>query len=249
MTNQYACYRVNQNTYGKQLWKQPYEYVREKKYPVKIEFYQLLWVEELNQEEQAFDLYRKIKEKIQVSDVLVLNRDGEISCYYVGGETIHRISGFISLHDADAVVSADTVNYKVHGLDGEWSVTDDVIINGFQFYLLEHQHYGRNVQQIILDRYGKMITKTRNGFDQETKEMIRNHTIPLEKTDQSLSRKQNRLEAFAKPQSTRVASRKQKAVSKGETNEKKRGSVIKRLHQKQIAIAKREGRPVPKYLV
>ncbi len=29
---------------------------------------------------------------------------------------------------------------------------------------------------------------------------------------------------------------------------KKRRSVIKRLHQKQIAIARRSGKPIPKYL-
>ena len=44
----------------------------------------------------------------------------------------------------------------------------------------------------------------------------------------------------------RQGSRTDLTLSQNET--KKRRSVIKRLHQKQIAIARRSGKPIPKYL-
>ena len=37
-------------------------------------------------------------------------------------------------------------------------------------------------------------------------------------------------------------------IDRSATSQKKRRSVIKRLHQKQIAIARRSGKPIPKYL-
>ena len=43
-------------------------------------------------------------------------------------------------------------------------------------------------------------------------------------------------------------SNKQTSRNQQDNKPKKRRSVIKRLHQKQIAIARRSGKPIPKYL-
>lgn len=43
-------------------------------------------------------------------------------------------------------------------------------------------------------------------------------------------------------------SNKQTSRNEQDNKPKKRRSVIKRLHQKQIAIARRSGKPIPKYL-
>lgn len=51
--------------------------------------------------------------------------------------------------------------------------TDDIIIDGKQFYLMEHQEYHRQVAYIILDSYGKMIMEEcKNGFDEKTKQKL-----------------------------------------------------------------------------
>ena len=51
--------------------------------------------------------------------------------------------------------------------------TDDIIIDGKQFYLMEHQEYHRQVAYIILDSYGKMIMEEcQNGFDEKTKQKL-----------------------------------------------------------------------------
>ena len=51
--------------------------------------------------------------------------------------------------------------------------TDNMIIDGKQFYLMEHQEYHRQVAYIILDSYGKMImVEYQNGFDEKTKQKL-----------------------------------------------------------------------------
>ena len=50
---------------------------------------------------------KRIKEKCEVSDVLVLNQNGEISCYYLDEEYPQYIAGFIRLNTSGALVTID----------------------------------------------------------------------------------------------------------------------------------------------
>lgn len=177
-----------------------------------------------------------------------------------------------------------TENYQIDGKKGNWIATDTIIINGKQFYLMEHQVYRDQAQGVILDAYGKMVVEECKKFDEKTKQKIHDYIqqqVPLNPIDQLKQDGKLRLEHYQKfyqngtyersresgteanydmvdglvnnqkknPEKFLDArSNKQTPRNQQDVKPKKRRSVIKRLHQKQIAIARRSGKPIPKYL-
>ena len=49
---------------------------------------------------------------------------------------------------------------------------DDVIIDGRQFFLMEHQEYHRQAAMVVLDSYGRKVAECIHGFDREVKQKI-----------------------------------------------------------------------------
>ena len=77
------------------------------------------------------------------------------------------------MNTSGALVTIDTKNYQIDGKKGNWAAADTVIIDGKQFYLMEHQAYGNQARGVILDAYGKTIVdECKQGFDEETRQKI-----------------------------------------------------------------------------
>lgn len=273
-TNQFAIYRVDMTKAGKDLRHLPYFEAREKKLPIRVEDYKQMHIGEMESTERAVEIWKRTKVFTEVSDVLVLNRDGEVSCYYVDKECLRRITGFIHLKPTGAVVTIDTRDYHIEGLSGKWMAADTLIIDGKQYYYMEHQEYRNHVAGMIIDSYGKMIAQNVRGFNEATKNKIRQAEKPPEIVREVAKTSLSRLELWQKSyengtheramesgtehgynsvdgtvnnlKETEVSS----AAHRGQAQKKpkKRTSVIKKLHEKQVAIAKRSGKPVPKYL-
>ena len=270
--NQFALYRVNKMTAGRKLWHLSYNEVREKNFAVRVEFYRHMMVGEMKPDETANDIWKQIRNKTEVSDILVLNHEGEISCFYLSDDHPRRISGFISMGTTGSVLSVDTRDYKIDGYSGNWRVTDYIIIDGEQFYLLEHQEFREQAARIILDSYGKYVAETGiRGFDETAKQKIREYIHPEDKYPERMKHLQITMEHYQKFFQNGMYERshesgteanydmvdgqvnnQKKTVEKAQkptsNRPKKRTSVIRKLHEKQIAIAKRSGKPVPRYL-
>lgn len=283
--NQFAIYRVNQQTEGKVLWHLPYQEAIRQNVPIRVESYRLISIQSIQIEEKVSNIWKRIKKQCEVSDVLVLNRDGEINCYYVDETYPQYLAGFIRINTSGTLITMDTENYQIDGKNGNWMATDTIIIDGEQFYLMEHQKYGNQAQGVILDAYGKMIIEEcEQGFDETTKQKIHDYIqqqIPQNPVHQIRQQNQLRLEHYQKyyQNGTYERSREsgteanydmvdgvvnnqrenQDRLSDTHSNKKhsqnqrdhvpkKRKSVLKRLREKQIAIAVKSGKPIPKYL-
>ena len=282
--NQFAVYRVDQQTEGKVLWHLPYQEAIQQNVSITVENYRLVSIHEMQEEEKVADIWKRMKKQCEVSDVLVLNKNGEISCYYVDENYPQYLAGFIRINTSGALITMETENYQIDGKKGNWIATDTIIIDGKQFYLMEHQVYRDQAQGVILDAYGKMVVEECKKFDEKTKQKIHNYIqqqAPLNSVEQLKQDGQIRLEHYQKfyQNGTYERSREsgteanydmvdglvnnqkknQEKISDASSNNqtsrnqqdgkpKKRRSVIKRLHQKQIAIAHRSGKPIPKYL-
>ena len=197
--NQFALYRVNKMTAGRKLWHLSYNEAREKKLSIRMEFYRQIAIGEMQKEETANDVWKRIRNKAEVSDVLVLNHEGEISCFYLSDNHPRRISGFIRMGATGSVISMDTKDYKIDGYSGNWKVTDNIIIDGKQFYLLEHQEFREQAARIILDSYGKFVTETgARGFDEAAKKKIREYSHPQEQPTERMKQLQIKLELYQK---------------------------------------------------
>lgn len=284
-TNQYAIYRVDPNKKGRKLKHLPYQEVRRKKLPVRMDYYKQIHLGIMEPEEKVRDIWQKTKVITEVSDVLVVNKEGELSCFYIDEETPCRITGFIQLNPTGTIITIDTKDHEIAGMAGKWMVTDTLIVEGKQYYLMEHHKHGKNAAGVILDSYGRLITESVNGFDQKTKDFILQEKTQMQKSlmeQMDYTKKQNmqnaktRLEAIynqqkkAKEHERNLESGTEASYSmvdgcvnnlktdeissashRGQAEKKpkkKRTSVIRKLHEKQVAIAQRTGRPVPRYL-
>ncbi|WP_243252922.1 DUF6462 family protein [[Ruminococcus] lactaris] len=268
----------------KALWHLPYQEARQQNVSITIENYRLISIHEIQENEKVADIWKRMKKQCEVSDVLVLNRDGEINCYYVDENYPQYLAGFIRINTSGALITMETENYQIDGKKGNWIATDTIIIDGKQFYLMEHQVYRDQAQGVILDAYGKMVVEECKKFDEKTKQKIHNYIqqqAPLNSVEQLKQDGKIRLEHYQKfyqngtyersresgteanydmvdglvnnqkrNQEKTFDTRSNKQTSRNEQDNKpkKRRSVIKRLHQKQIAIARRSGKPIPKYL-
>lgn len=279
--DQFAVYRVDRNSEGRDLWHLSYQEAVSRKLAIRIEHYRQINLRPLLPGESAIALWKRMKESCEVSDVLVLNQNGEIHCYYVNEDYPQLLSGFIRLNPSGTLVTLDTENYRISGKPGNWMATDDIIIDGKQFYLMEHQEYHRQVAYIILDSYGKMIMEEcQNGFDEKTKQKLHELMKAPEQREQKHQKNRDRLEHYQKFFENGTYERSWESGTEGNYNmvdgqvnnlksaegkrverkpvqrpeqsskkkPKKRESVIKRLREKQIAIAVKSGKPVPRYL-
>ena len=171
----------------------------------------------------------------------------------------------------------ETENYQIDGKKGNWIATDTIIIDGKQFYLMEHQIYRNQPQGVILDAYGKMVVEECKKFDEKTKQKIHEYIqqhVPSNPVHQLRRQNTLRLEHYQKfyengtfersresgteanydmvdglvNNQKKQANAKETARIDYNVKLKKRRSVIKRLREKQIAIAVKSGKPIPKYL-
>ncbi len=81
--DQFAVYRVDRNSEGRDLWHLSYQEAVSRKLAIRIEYYRQIDLRPLLPGESAIALWKRMKESCEVSDVLVLNQNGEIHCYYV----------------------------------------------------------------------------------------------------------------------------------------------------------------------
>lgn len=268
--NQYAVYRVDQTSSGKALWKLPYDLVQKKKMQIRMEFYRQQRIEKVSADDTAMTIWNRRKDSFEVSDVLVLNKEGELTTYYISEDYLTPIEGFIRMNSSGTLISMDTVDYHLENRKGSWMATDYIIIDGKQFFLLEHTEYRDKVPAVVLDAYGKiMADNVKNGFDDAVKQQIRDQIRPQAQTKPTPQKQQfQRLEIWQKYYQNGEWFR--QAESGGEANydmvdgrvnnlpkqpektkvkkHKKKESVIGKLHKKQIEIAIRSGKPIPKYL-
>ena len=277
--NQFAVYRVNRNSEGRELWHLSYQEAVSRKLPIRIEYYRQMDIRPLLPGETAIALWKRMKESCEVSDVLVLNQNGEVYCYYVNEDYLQLLSGFIRLNPSGTLVTLDTENYRISGKPGNWMATDDIIIDGKQFYLMEHQEYHRQVAYIILDSYGKMIMEEcQNGFDEKTRQQLHEVVNGTEQAKEETKKSSVRLEHYQKffengtyercwesgtegnynmvdgqvnnlkkAEEERTEKKSASRTKQLKKKPKKRESVIRRLREKQIAIAVKSGKPVPRY--
>ena len=118
---------------------------------------------------------------ISVSDVLVLNKEGVITSYYVEKEGFIVIAGFIRNGSSSALISFDTTDFHIEGKEGSWLAFDSIIIDGKEFFLMEHTTYGSDATWIVLDEDGKLVVdNVYNGFDEAVQKEIQEYLNPVQ---------------------------------------------------------------------
>ena len=121
--NQFAIYRVDLNTEGWKIRGHSYQYVRDKKLELCINNYRQIHQGEMHEKETVKDVIKRIHgaasnptlDSVGTSDVLVLNRNGIATCYYIDKDKLVLLSHFIRSTTGGNVISYNTKGYEVEG--------------------------------------------------------------------------------------------------------------------------------------
>lgn len=260
--NQFAVYQLKNIPENRQIRFRPYHTLLEKGHKVQYKDYEQVYIGWMQPEDTPEHIYKRFEEQlprtfhghsISVSDVLVLNKDGIITSYYVEKNGFTVIAGFIQNASSGTLVSNDTMNFHIEGKNGNWVAFDNIIIDGKKFFLMEHETYGKKMAWVVVDEMGKLIVDHAfQGFDSVVKRQIRDYlSLSQPITDPPIPKKPS-LENWQKymengeylcsseiekeQNDNKMEGRQNNMCSKGNTG---RVSVLAKLRQKQAEIVKR----------
>lgn len=110
---------------------------------------------------------------LSIGDVLILDKNGEAAAYYLEKEGFTVLAGFIRNGSSSTLISLATTNFHMEGKEGSWLAFDNLVVEGKEFFLMEHTTYGKNAAWVVVDGSGKLIVdQVTTGFDETVKEQI-----------------------------------------------------------------------------
>ncbi len=123
---------------------------------------------------------------IERDDILYEDSRGDISipygcpfCYKAGCADefiLNKAKGMniFMKEDPGTLISIETDNYHIKGKKGNWLAIDSIVVEGREFFLMEHKEYGTNAAYAVLDAGGAVVAEdNHNGFDEDAKQQIR----------------------------------------------------------------------------
>lgn len=152
-------------------------------------------------------------------------------------------------------LTKDTVGYEIEGKDGTWEVIDYLLVEGKNYFLMEHEQYGKDVAYVVLDQKGNvLVDSTYNGFDDVVKQKILDSLHPpvQEQTEgykPKLDNWQKYMENGEYLRSAEITEEanynmidglKNNAAPKDKKNRQKE-SVLAKLNEKKEEVARRSG--------
>ncbi len=106
-----------------------------------------------------------------------------MTSYYVEKDGFTAIAGFVRISSSGTLVSLDTTDFHIEGKEGKWLAFDSIIIDGRQFFLMEHETYGKEVAWVVLDEEGRLVVEhAYQGFDQSVQQQIKDCLNPPQLT-------------------------------------------------------------------
>lgn len=151
------------------------------KYGMKVERnnYNLIYQAPLGQSETLDSIYEKFNlrhpadfrgHSLSVSDIVVFHKEGKDTAYYVDSFGFKEIPEFFIMEQSKMIISMTSECITVKGHQGTWHPVEEMDIEGMHFYMLEHDTYGKDVVNVIVDELGDLYVN--DVFDGFTKDII-----------------------------------------------------------------------------
>lgn len=274
--NQFTVYQMKQTAETRQLRFRPYKTMLEKGIQIREEDYEQVYTGLLSPQDSPESVRERLDRQpprsfaghsVSVSDVLVFNRAGTVISYYVEKNGFTVIENFIKSESSSsgAAVSIDTTNFQIKGKAGKWLAFDSIRLEGQEFFLMEHETYGKEAAWVVVDEAGKLVMdNVRNGFDQDVKKKLEEYLHPSQPEEDRqdkprLDNWQKYMENGEYLRSAEISEEQNYNMIDGRKNngykvpsatnsmppQKKprdRQSVLAKLHKKQAEIAQRSGK-------
>ena len=188
-TSQFAVYQLKKKPELRNLLFRTYEELAQDQIPVQVANYEQVYLGTMKPGETPEQIKKDLEKKqphnykghaVSTSDVLILNDNGVTITYYVNKDTFIEIPDFMKVTSSESGgLIKDTVGYEIEGKDGTWEVVDYLLVEGKNYFLMEHEQYGTNVAYVVLNQNGKVIVDSvYNGFDDMVKQQIRDYLHP-----------------------------------------------------------------------
>lgn len=184
--NQFAIYQLKNVPENRDICFRSYETLQKNKIQIRYENYDQKYLGRMLPGDTPESIRARFQERtprgftghsISTSDVLVLNKAGTVTFYYVDKDGFIVFAGFIRNNPSGARISIDTTDFHIKGKEGSWLAYDSIIINGKEFFLMEHSTYGKAAANVVLDEMGKLVAdQVCNGFDEKVQRRIREYT-------------------------------------------------------------------------
>lgn len=194
MEGRYAIYQIKDNSEDRGYRFMGLDFVTSHDMAVDAEDYAFIYGGRLSGEETLDSLYEKFNlnhpagyqgHSLSVSDVVVMQRDGQAKAYYVDRFGFTELPDFVRqrLHEAemnrrreDSAVTLDTSGIEIEQHEGLWHTADKREIGDEIFYLMKHNEYGDSVAAVIVNADGELVAQElENGFDRGAMEAIREY--------------------------------------------------------------------------
>ena len=191
---QFCVWQMKQTPETRQMRFRSYHVLQEKGIRVSVEDYEKVYTGILYPEDTPENIRERLKVKpprsfaghsLSVSDVLVFDRAGVTKAYYVEKNGFTIIEDFIRENSSASgpAVSIYTTNFQIEGKAGSWLAFDSIQIAGQEFFLMEHETYGKEAAWVVVDQIGRLLVdNVRNGFDEQVKGKLEEY-LRLPQTD------------------------------------------------------------------
>ena len=170
------------------------EYLAERDLAVEGDNYNFIYGGRLPEGESLDGIYERFNlrhpegyegHSLSVSDMVVMQRDGEARAYYVDSFGFSEIDEFVEQRQRitqkqhrieDAYINADSLGIIVDGHEGTWRTIEGKEIGGEMFYLMESQEYGDEAANILLHMDGDLVAEDLwNGIDYGAMQAVREY--------------------------------------------------------------------------
>lgn len=190
--NRYAIYQIAGNAKGREYAFMRMDFVTSHGMTVQGADYAYIYGGLLSENDTLDSLYQTFNinhpenytgHSLSVSDVVVVQRNGEAKAYYVDSFGFKELPDFVQqrIQEAemnrkreDSMITLDTTGVEIEQHEGLWHTVDKMEIENEIFYLMRHNEYGDSVAAVILNADGELVAQDlENGFDQGAVEAIR----------------------------------------------------------------------------
>lgn len=190
MEGKFAVYQMKQTLETRPMRFRSYQTLQEKGIRVRQEDYEKIYVGTLYPQDTPEGIREQLDKQpprsfaghsVSVSDVFVFYRPEAVISYYVEKSGFTVIENFIKDEGSSSgqIVSIDTTNFQIEGKAGNWLAFDSIRIGGQEFFLMEHETYGKEAAWVVVDQAGRLaVDNVRNGFDAEVKRKLEEYLCP-----------------------------------------------------------------------
>ena len=187
--NSFDIYQLKNNETTRDFRFERMEFLKKKGISVDKENYNLIYHAPLDKKDTLDSIYERFNlyhpadfhgHSLSVSDVVVFHKEGVDTAYYVDSYGFTEVPEFLQVQIKEQLITMQTDHISVRQHFGTWYPIDSAEIDGKTYFLLEHEEYGDEAANIIVDEKGILYAQdVYDGFSPEIMDTLHLIAVPI----------------------------------------------------------------------